>query len=96
MVYKKYVARCVVSRPDGVEVRSRATAQVGARFLARVPERMPFPIRAIQAEGGSEYEAEFEGKCERRGIPLFVLPPRSPKSNGHVQRAQRTQRGEFY
>jgi len=30
------------------------------------------------------------------GICLFVLPPRSPKLNGHVERAQRTHSEEFY
>ena len=33
---------------------------------------------------------------QRRGIKLFVLPPRSPKLNGHVERAQRTHTEEFY
>jgi len=31
-----------------------------------------------------------------RGIKLFVLPPRSPELNGHVERAQRTHTEEFY
>ena len=30
------------------------------------------------------------------GFKLFVLPPRSPKLNGHVERAQRTHTEEFY
>ena len=30
------------------------------------------------------------------GIKLFTLPPRSPKLNGHVERAQRTHTEEFY
>ena len=30
------------------------------------------------------------------GTDLFVLPPRSPKLNGHVERAQRTHKEEFY
>ena len=41
-------------------------------------------------------QAEFETACARRGIRLFVLPPRSPKLNGHVERAQRTHTEEFY
>ena len=57
---------------------------------------MPFPIRAIQVDGGSEYEAEFERECERLGILLFVLPPRSPKLNGQVERAHRTHTEAFY
>jgi len=59
-------------------------------------ERMPFPIRAIQVDGGSEFEDAFEDECHRKGIELFVLPPRSPKLNGHVERAHRTHTEEFY
>ena len=58
--------------------------------------RMPFPVRAIQVDGGSEFQAAFEAACQARGIRLFVLPPRSPKLNGCVQRAQRTHTEEFY
>lgn len=57
---------------------------------------MPFPIRAVQVDGGSEFMAEFEETCEHLGIDLFALPPRSPKLNGHVERMQRTFRDEFY
>jgi len=47
-------------------------------------------------DGGSEFMAEFEQACQEKGIRLFVLPPRSPKLNGHVERAQRTHTEEFY
>jgi len=40
--------------------------------------------------------AKFEETCQRLGIRLFVLPPKSPKLNGHVERMQRTFREEFY
>jgi transposase InsO family protein len=53
-------------------------------------------VRAIQVDGGSEFQAEFERECKKRGILLFVLPPRSPKLNGRVERAHRTHREEFY
>jgi len=57
---------------------------------------MPFPVKAIQVDGGSEFEATFEEECQKRGIKLFVLPPRSPKLNGAVERAHRTHTEEFY
>ncbi len=47
-------------------------------------------------DGGSEFFAEFETACQPRQIQLFVLPPRSPKLNGAVERAQRTHTEEFY
>ena len=57
---------------------------------------MPFPVRAIQVDGGAEFEAIFEKECQKQGIKLFVLPPRSPKLNGAVERAHRTHTEEFY
>jgi transposase InsO family protein len=58
--------------------------------------RAPFPIKAIQADGGPEFMADFEDACQQKGIRLFALPPRSPKLNGRVERANRTYREEFY
>ena len=66
------------------------------RFIDVLLKRMPFPIRAIQVDGGSEFQDAFEEECRKRDIKLFVLPPRSPKLNGHVERAQRTHTEEFY
>ena len=96
MVLKHFTARDVVSRWDVVEAHTRATATTAAGFLERLLERMPFPIKAIQVDGGSEFQAAFEEACRERGIRLFVLPPRSPKLNGCVERAQRTHTEEFY
>lgn len=39
---------------------------------------------------------QFEEECQRRGIWLFILPPRSPELNGYVERAHRTHIEEFY
>lgn len=86
----------LVSRYGLGSIHSRATAGLAARFLEKVVERSPYPIRAVQVDGGSEFMAEFEETCARMGIRLFVLPPRSPKLNGHVERMQRTLRDEFY
>jgi putative transposase len=96
VVLKHFTARDTVSRWDVLDVASRATAATASRFLDSLQERSPFPVRAIQVDGGSEFQAEFERECKRRGILLFVLPPRSPKLNGHVERAHRTHREEFY
>jgi putative transposase len=57
---------------------------------------MPFGVRALSIDNGSEFMADFEAECAWRGIALFVLPPRSPKLNGAVERANRTHSEEFY
>jgi putative transposase len=95
-IWKQFTARDVVSRWDTVELGRRATATAAAAVLDRLAERMPFPVRAISIDNGSEFMAEFEAACEDRGIRLFVLPPRSPKLHGAVERANRTHTEEFY
>jgi hypothetical protein len=96
MVFKHFTARDVVSRWDVVEACTRATATTAARFLDTLQQRLPFPLRALQVDGGSEFAAQFEAECQRRSIRLFVLPPRSPKLNGCVERAHRTHTEESF
>lgn len=96
VVFKQFTARDVVSRWDVIQAHTRATAQTATQFLETLQHRMPFPIRAVQVDGGSEFAAEFEQACRQRGLHLFVLPPRSPKLNGAVERANRTHSEEFY
>jgi transposase InsO family protein len=96
VVLQHFSARDVVSRWDVVQVHARATSLTASQFLDALLDRMPFPIAALQVDGGSEFAAEFELACQRRSLPLFVLPPRSPKLNGHVERAHRTHNEEFY
>jgi len=96
VILKHFTARDVISRWDVLEAHTRATSNTACGFIEAMIERMPFPIRAVQVDGGSEFQDAFEEECQRRGIKLFVLPPRSPKLNGHVERAQRTHTEEFY
>jgi len=96
VVVKQFTARDVVSRWDVIEAHGRATSALAAQFLDTLQRRMPFPLRALQVDGGSEFAAAFEEACRQRGLRLFVLPPRSPKLNGAVERAQRTHTEEFY
>jgi putative transposase len=95
-VYKHFAARDHVARWDVLDVHRSATAHTAAAFLDVIIERMPFEVRAIQVDGGSEFKAEFEAACKAKGILLFVLPPRSPKLNGRVERSNRTHDEEFY
>lgn len=73
-----------------------ATAANAADFLEKVTAEMPWPIKAIQIDGGSEFMAEFEKACQDRKLPLYILPPRSPKLNGAVERCNGAWRYEFY
>jgi transposase InsO family protein len=94
--FKQFTARDRVSRWDTVELRRNALARTAAAVLDALEARMPFPIRAISVDNGSEFMADFEAACAERSIRLFVLPPRSPKLHGSVERANRTHTEEFY
>jgi putative transposase len=96
IVMKSFTARDCVSRWDVLEIHAAATATNAQAFLKAVLARTPFPVRAFQVDGGSEFKAGFETACRNLNIPLFVLPPKSPKLNGHVERANRTHTEEFY
>jgi putative transposase len=93
---KHFSAHDVISRYGVVELHERATAKTATQALHAILERMPFAVKAIQIDGGSEFMADFEEACRDRGLHLFVLPPRSPKLNGGVERANRTHTEEFY
>jgi transposase InsO family protein len=96
IVLKHFTGRDIVSRWDVLGIYSRATANTASQYLDELMTRTPFTIKAIQVDGGSEFKAQFEAACQERGIPLFVLPPSSPKLNGCVERGNRTHREEFY
>ena len=80
---------CLIS-PRMIFSAAAATVGAVAGLQDAILERTPFPIRAIQVDGGSEFMAQFEAACKESGVHLYVSPPRSPKLNRHVERAQRT------
>jgi hypothetical protein len=75
VVFKQFTARDVVSRWDVIQAPGRATAFAASQFLETLLHRMPFPIPALQVDGGSEFAAEFELACQQRGLHLFVPAP---------------------
>jgi len=93
---KQFTAYDPVARFTAARACRRATSQAAAGFLDHLVEAFPFPIEAIQVDGGSEFMAAFETACAAKGIRLFVLPPKSPELNGAVERANGAWRYEFY
>ncbi len=79
--------------PGHLVVHSRATAFNARRFFRDLLAFMR--VVSAQVDGGSEFMAEFEDECRRRGIDLAALPPRRPQWNGCVERANDTSRTEF-
>lgn len=93
---KHFTAYDPVAKWTLAKVAASATATNATALLDKLIAEAPFPITGIQVDGGSEFKAEFETACQIRGLPLFVLPPKSPQLNGAVERNQGCWRYEFY
>jgi transposase InsO family protein len=96
VIFKHFTAHDVVSKWNVLGIYRQATARTATQFLDRIEAMMPFGVKALQVDGGAEFQSLFEEECQRRGIRLYVLPPRSPKLNGGVERVHRTHTEEFY
>lgn len=93
---KEFRAWDPITKVVVADVVSSATSAAAAKFLRKVIKDMPFAVKSIQVDGGSEFMKDFEHECSKLKIPLFVLPPKRPQWNGGVERANRTFREEFY
>jgi putative transposase len=93
---KEFKATCPITGMTIMRTYSRATSRNAKAFLAYLIEQLPFGLVSVQVDGGSEFRDDFEQACKDLGLPLFVLPPKSPKLNGCVERANGTSRYEFY
>ena len=93
---KHFTAYDPIAKWTVAGVAGRATANLAASFLDKVIADMPFPVKAIQVDGGSEFMAGFELACHAKGLDLFVLPPKRPQLNGAVERCNGSWRYEFY
>ena len=92
----QFSSRDLISRWDVSKAYRRATSFTASLFLDYMLRKFPFQVRAIQIDGGSEFKKHFEEACQTRGIRLFIIPPRTPKLQCYVERANRTYREEFY
>ena len=94
--YRHFKAVDPITKITIADIYYNAKANTSVEFLEKVIANMPFKINSIQVDGGSEFMAEFEERCRKENIDLYVLPPKSPKYNGCVERNNRTFREDFY
>jgi transposase InsO family protein len=57
---------------------------------------MPFAIRKIQTDHGTEFSFGFILAIERAGIRHRYIQPRRPEQNGKVERSHRIDAEEFW
>jgi transposase InsO family protein len=96
MTIKHFQAWDPVTKTIVAQAYSGASSTTAAQFLDHLRQRLGFELKSIQVDGGSEFMKHVEQKCQDYDIPLYVLPPKSPKLNGGVERGNRTFREDLY
>ena len=71
-------------------------AKQAAEFLKRLVDEVPFPVRRIRTDNGSEFKREFTTTCKNLGIEIIRNPVHHPTSNGKVERLHRTLEEECF
>ena len=84
------------TRKRVVVLGSRLTSAQGAAFLQRVVAEFPFPVEAVQSDGGAEFLKDFGSKVKELELIHYFNRPNYPQGNGRVERSFRTDEEEFY
>jgi len=64
-------------------------------FLNKFLNVVPFTIKRVQTDNGSEFAKYFELACSGKGLIHYFNYPRHPQSNGHLERFNRTIQEQF-
>lgn len=84
------------TRKRVVALAPKLTSRAGAIFLRRALDQFPFPVHAIQSDGGSEFLGEFADIVAKLPLRHFFNRPNYPQGNGRIERSFRTDDDEFY
>ena len=84
------------SRFLAATVLERRTTAAVCRALPHLLKGLPFPLRCIQTDNGSEFGRDLTRLLLRLGIRHTHIRPRCPHLNGKVERVQRTVQEEFW
>jgi transposase InsO family protein len=65
-------------------------------FLRELTAAVPFQIRKIQVDNGTEFPLLFALTCQDLGVRVRYIRPRRPEQNGKVERSHRIDDEEFW
>ena len=65
-------------------------------FLEQVRRHLPFAMKKLQCDNGSEFPLAFKLAVEAAGIRHRYIKPRRPQQNGKVERSHRVDQEEFW
>jgi transposase InsO family protein len=65
-------------------------------FFGEIRRALPFPIRRLQTDRGSEFPLAFRLTVEAAGCRYRYIRPRRPQQNGKVERSHRIDAESFW
>jgi transposase InsO family protein len=69
---------------------------VSLDFFAELRAVLPFAIRRLQCDNGTEFPLAFALTVQAAGIEHRYIKPRCPEQNGKVERSHRIDNEEFW
>jgi transposase InsO family protein len=103
--FYQYQAKDLFTKLRFFRVYDELSAQNSADFASRCLTFFPFPIRCFQTDHGIEFtyiflhskrEHPLDAFCRSHNIHHSLIPVATPRYNGQVERANRTDMEEFY
>jgi transposase InsO family protein len=94
--YYQFTAIDDCTRLRVLKIYERNNQKNAIDFVEYVLSRLPFRVRAIQTDNGTEFNTQFHWYVQDLGIAHIYIKPRTPRLNGKVERSHRIDEEEFY
>lgn len=92
----QFTAIDVLSKRRVLRVYPSLSSRNGHLFLDECLKNLPFRIKAVQTDNGSEFLKEFERRCQELNLTHYYIYPKTPKQNTYVERSHGSDKDEFY
>jgi len=94
--YFQYTAIDDCTRYRILRLYPRKNHQTSHMFFSTLQTALPFPIRKVQVDNGTEFSLAFALTVQQAGMRLRYITPRCPEQNGKVERSHRVDEEEFW
>ncbi len=94
--YYQFTAIDDCTRFRVLRIYDHNTVQNAQDFVNQVKRVLPFAMKQVQTDNGSEFSEAFSWHLEDLGITHRKTRVCSPEENGKVERSHRTDEEEFY
>jgi transposase InsO family protein len=94
--YYQFTAIDDCTRYRVLRIYDHNTVQNASDFIDKVKTALPFAIKQVQTDNGSEFSEKFSWHLDDLGIGHRKTKICTPEENGKVERSHKTDQAEFY